>query len=96
MGEKVRHIRLGERFIHPNLRPAVGNGYTKIYGGMAQFGLVCDQQAMVEDGVCGETEVPFSKARPLFPKDQLYRWSHAAVAMRMSQRGEEFWRKVWR
>lgn len=66
LGEKVRHIRLGERFIHPNLRPAVGNGYTKIYGGMAQFGLVCDQQAMVEDGVCGETEVPFFKKQGRF------------------------------
>lgn len=66
LGEKVRHIQLGDRFIHPNLRLNVGNGYTKTYGGMAQFGLVCDQQAMVEDGVCGEAEVPFYKKQGRF------------------------------
>lgn len=66
VGEKVRHIQLGDRFIHPNLRPNVGNGYTKTYGGMAQFGLVCDQQAMVEDGICKETEVPFYKKQGRF------------------------------
>lgn len=68
-GEKVRYINIGDRFIHPNLRPDVGNGYTKTYGGMAQFGLVCDQRAMVEDGVCGETEVPFYKKQGRFPKE---------------------------
>lgn len=66
-GEKVRHIKLGDRFIHPNLRPDVGNGYTKTYGGMAQFGLVCDQRAMVEDGVCEETAVPFYQKQGRFP-----------------------------
>lgn len=66
IGEKVRHIKVGDRFIHPNLRPNVGNGYTKTYGGMAQFGLVCDQRAMVEDGVCKETEVPFYKKQGRF------------------------------
>lgn len=66
LGKKVRHIRTGDRFIHPNLHPAVGNGYTKIYGGMAQFGLVCDQQAMVEDGVCSKEEVPFYKKQGRF------------------------------
>lgn len=66
VGEKVRHIKVGDRFIHPNLRPDVGNGYTKTYGGMAQFGLVCDQQAMVEDGVCKPEEVPFYKKQGRF------------------------------
>lgn len=66
IGEKVRYIKVGDRFIHPNLRPDVGNGYTKTYGGMAQFGLVCDQRAMVEDGVCKETEVPFYKKQGQF------------------------------
>ena len=66
VGEKVRHIKMGDRFIHPNLRPDVGNGYTKTYGGMAQFGLVCDQQAMVEDGVCKPEEVPFYKKQGRF------------------------------
>lgn len=62
----MRHIKVGDRFIHPNLRPDVGNGYTKTYGGMAQFGLVCDQQAMVEDGVCKPEEVPFYKKQGRF------------------------------
>lgn len=66
VGEKVRHIKVGDRYIHPNLRPEVGNGYTKTYGGMAQYGLVCDQLAMVEDGICKETEVPFYKKQGKF------------------------------
>lgn len=66
VGKKVRHIRVGDRFIHPNLRPDVGNGYTKTYGGMAEYGLVCDQLAMVEDGVCTEREVPFYKKQGRF------------------------------
>lgn len=50
VGKKVRHIHIGERWIHPNLYPQVGNGYSKTHGGMAQFGLVSDNQAMLEDG----------------------------------------------
>ena len=72
VGSKVRHIHIGDRFIHPNLRPDVGNGYTKTYGGMAEFGLVCDQQAMLEDGVCRETEVPFYKKQGRFSKNNDY------------------------
>ena len=57
-GVKVRHIQLGDRFIHPNLRPDVGNGYSKTFGGMAQYGLVADHKAMLEDGFKPE-ELPF-------------------------------------
>ena len=39
LGKKVRNYKLGDRFIHPNLRPEVGNGYTKTFGGMAEYGL---------------------------------------------------------
>lgn len=60
VGSKVRHIHIGERFIHPNLHADVGNGYTKTHGSMAQFGLVCDRQAMLEDGF-SETDIPFPK-----------------------------------
>lgn len=72
VGAKVRHVKIGDRYIHPNLRPEVGNGYTKTFGGMAQFGLICDQQAMVEDGVCGETEVPFYKKQGKFSEKISY------------------------
>lgn len=60
IGAKVRNIQVGERFIHPNLRPDAGNGYHKTHGSMAQFGLVCDRQAMREDGYA-EAKIPFPK-----------------------------------
>lgn len=50
VGKKVRHIKVGERWIHPNLYPDVGNGFHKAHGSMAQFGMVSDNQAMLEDG----------------------------------------------
>ena len=40
VGKKVRHIHVGERWIHPNLYPDVGNGYTKTHGSMAEYGMV--------------------------------------------------------
>jgi D-arabinose 1-dehydrogenase-like Zn-dependent alcohol dehydrogenase len=54
LGRKVRHIQIGDRYVHPNLRPDVGNGYSKTFGGMAQFGLVADHRAMLEDGFKSE------------------------------------------
>lgn len=71
LGKKVRHIKIGDRFIHNNLRPNVGNGYTKTYGGMAEYGLVCDHEAMQEDGY-GEKEMPFFKKQKKFPSDISY------------------------
>ena len=68
LGPKVRHIKLGDRYIHNNLRPDVGNGYTKTYGSMAQYGLVVDHQAMLEDGYSPK-EIPFWKKQEEFPKD---------------------------
>ena len=68
IGPKVRHIRIGDRYIHNNLRPDVGNGYTKTYGSMAQYGLVVDHQAMLEDGY-KPSEIPFWKKQEEFPKD---------------------------
>lgn len=69
-GRKVRHIQVGERFIHPNLRPDAGNGYTKTHGSMAQYGLVCDRQAMREDGYA-EEDIPFPKQHK-FPASMSY------------------------
>lgn len=60
IGKKVRNIKIGERYIHPNLHPDVGNGYTKTHGSMAEFGLVCDREAMREDGF-EEEQIPFPK-----------------------------------
>ncbi len=58
VGKKVRHIKVGERWIHPNLFRNVGNGYHKAHGGMAQYGMVSDNQAMLEDGFA-EADLPW-------------------------------------
>lgn len=50
VGKKVRNIRVGEKFIHTNLRDNVGNGYTKTHGAMAEYGLIPDVQAILDDG----------------------------------------------
>lgn len=60
VGKKVRHIHVGERWIHPNLYPNVGNGYTKTHGSMAEYGMVSDNQAMLEDGFT-EKDFPWVK-----------------------------------
>lgn len=60
VGKKVRHIHVGERWIHPNLHPDVGGGYTKTHGSMAEYGLVSDNQAMLEDGFT-ERDFPWVK-----------------------------------
>ena len=70
VGNKVRHIQIGDRYIHPNLHTDVGNGYSKTHGSMAQFGLVCDRQAMLEDGY-SEDQIPFLKQHS-FPKTMSY------------------------
>ena len=67
IGSKVRYIRLGNRCIHPNLHPDVGNGYKKAYGGMAEYGIGADYRAMIEDGICTEENLPFKGKFHLFP-----------------------------
>ncbi|MGD9559519.1 MAG: zinc-binding dehydrogenase [Oscillospiraceae bacterium] len=67
MGGKVRHIQMGDRFLHPNIRPDVGNGYTKTYGGMADYGLAADHQAMLEDGFTPK-QLPYVNRFKLLPK----------------------------
>lgn len=70
VGRKVRHIHVGERWIHPNLYPDVGNGYKKTHGSMAQFGMVSDNQAMLEDGF-SEKDFPWVKQHR-FPDTMSY------------------------
>ncbi|MDR2088687.1 MAG: zinc-binding dehydrogenase [Clostridiales Family XIII bacterium] len=50
LGSKVRYIDIGQKFIHPNLRKDAGAGYSKTYGGFAEYGLVADRKALAEDG----------------------------------------------
>jgi len=49
LGEKVRYIHIGDRFIRPDTPPKYGE-YTNIYGNMAEYALAVDRQAMLEDG----------------------------------------------
>lgn len=81
IGKKVRHIHIGERWIHPNLHPHVGNGYSKTHGSMAQFGMVSDNQAMLEDGY-SEAEFPWVKQHR-FPNSMSY--EDASVLLSLSE-----------
>lgn len=87
LGKKVRHIKLGDRFIHNNLRPLVGNGYSKTYGGMAEYGLVADHQAMVEDGYrieeMSRLDFPFYKKFQQIPED--FSLLHGAMLLSLSE-----------
>lgn len=67
LGNKVRYLKIGDRCVHTNLRPDMGNGYTKAYGGMAQYGIGVDYQAMLEDGVCTPETLPFNGKFHTFP-----------------------------
>lgn len=68
IGKKVRYIEIGDRYIHNNLYPDAGNGYGKAHGGMAQYGIVVDHKAMLEDGYT-VSQLPFYKKQGKFPKD---------------------------
>jgi threonine dehydrogenase-like Zn-dependent dehydrogenase len=57
VGGKVRYIKVGDCFIHTNLREDTGSKYSKTHGGMAEYGLIPDINAILEDGYSIE-EVP--------------------------------------
>ena len=67
VGSKVRNIKVGDRYIHNNLHDNVGNGYSRTYGGFAQYGIVSDNAAMLEDGY-SKKDFPFVKQHK-FPAD---------------------------
>lgn len=85
LGKKVRYIRLGDRFIHNNLRPDVGAGYSKTYGGMAEYGLVADHKAMREDGFFPEKmsglNFPFYKKFWPIPSDFPFEWGAMLLSL---------------
>jgi len=83
LGEKVRHIQIGDRCIHSNLRPDAGNGYHKAYGGMAQYGIGIDYQAMLEDKKCTPDQLPFNGKFHLCPKEISYQ--DAALLLSLSE-----------
>jgi len=68
LGSKVRHIKLGDRFIRPNLPKNPAPGYSRTYGNMSEYGLVADKKAMLEDGI-PEADIPYNDSQGQFPKD---------------------------
>lgn len=52
IGSKVRHFQIGDSVINPSLPwPAPDAGYIIRWGGMAEYALVKDLQAMIDDGL---------------------------------------------
>ncbi len=87
LGKKVRYIKPGDRFIHNNLHPDVGAGYSKTYGGMAEYGLVADHRAMIEDGFCpkemSRLDFPFYKKFWQIPRD--FPFTYGAMLLSLSE-----------
>lgn len=60
LGPKVRHRQLGDRVLRPqaiypgDVHEGIGSGW----GGFAEFGKVCDGQAMVDDGLLAADAIP--------------------------------------
>lgn len=82
IGNKVRNIEIGDRFIHNNLHANAGNGYFKAHGGMAQYGLVVDHQAMLEDGYTNKN-LEFYKKFAKIPRD--FDFKHGAMLLTLSE-----------
>lgn len=51
VGKKVRNIKVGQRCINPMLHANPGNGYSRTWSAMAEYGLLLDKVALREDGV---------------------------------------------
>lgn len=68
LGSKVRYISIGDRFIRPNLPKEPAPGYSRTYGNMAEYGLVADIKAMIEDGF-KEEDLPYKDSQGQFPRD---------------------------
>lgn len=66
LGEKVRYIKIGDRFIRPDSKQQYGP-YVSTYGNMAEFALAIDRKAMKEDGF-SEKEMPSEQNCGAIPK----------------------------
>lgn len=51
LGGKVRHFKIGDRIMNPIIKIMPGTPYGCTWGAMCDYGIVQDQQAMIEDGV---------------------------------------------
>ena len=66
LGPKVRHLKIGDRFIRPN--SYVPHNYNLNYGNMAEYSLAVDYQAMAEDGYTTD-QMPFYGNMAKIPND---------------------------
>ena len=82
IGDKVRNIEIGDRYIHNNLHADAGNGYFKAHGGMAQYGLVVDHHAMLDDGYTRK-DLEFYKKFAKIPRD--FDFKHGAMLLTLSE-----------
>lgn len=67
IGNKVRHVFSGDRFIYPDT-PKWCGPYSCTFGTMAEYSVVYDRQAMLEDGVAPEL-IPTDNRCCKFPND---------------------------
>lgn len=58
LGSKCRYLKMGARYIRPQLYAANAGKYSLTYGNMTQYALIPDHKAMLEDGI-PESELPF-------------------------------------
>ncbi len=72
VGEKVRHLRPGDRVLRPTaVYPGekLGEFYSG-WGGFAEYGLVTDLQAMIEDGLASPLSPPaWPKYQQIIPRE---------------------------
>lgn len=66
-GNKVRHISPGDRFIYPDTPKWCGS-YSCTFGTMAEYSVVYDRQAMLEDGIAPDL-IPTNNRCCKFPND---------------------------
>lgn len=56
VGNKVKHINIGERYINPLTRLLPDSPFTRAYGGTMEYGIVQDRKAMYEAGLASSPE----------------------------------------
>lgn len=79
LGDKVRYLHMGERFLRPDTPKWYGK-YSCTFGTMAEYALAIDRKAMIEDGVPAE-QMPDEGKCALIPNDIPY--DDAAVMLSM-------------
>lgn len=61
LGRKVKNFKVGDKVVHPYAiySGEESGGFGSGWGGMAEYGKICDAQAMVKDGVAEEADLNY-------------------------------------